>query len=93
MDNHLLNKNTAAYRFMTWASFVLALGLTLGGVWLMESPSWMKFYLVMGVFFLISSAFTLAKTLRDDFENERLVNRLSGAKTEKILKEYEDMTY
>jgi hypothetical protein len=43
---------------------------------------------VMGSMFVVGSTITLAKTLRDDHEARRLVNRISEAKTERLLKEY-----
>ena len=40
--------------------------------------------------FLVGSSFTLAKTLRDNHEALRLVNRVKSAKTERLIREYED---
>ena len=45
----------------------------------------------MGTLFLVGSTFTLSKTVRDEFENDKLVNRLADAKAEQILKEYADV--
>jgi hypothetical protein len=42
----------------------------------------------MGTLFLVGSTFTLAKTLRDEFEATKLINKIHEAKTEKILREY-----
>ena len=48
------------------------MALTAWGLWRMEiSPTW-KAYLLVSWLYLISSAFTLAKTLRDGYEAERL---------------------
>jgi hypothetical protein len=49
---------------------------------------WIKGYLGMGLFFLVSATITLTKTMRDAHENKKIVNRIHEAKTEKILKEY-----
>lgn len=49
----------------------------------------MKGYVAMGVLFTTGSAFTLAKTIRDEHEAQRFVNRISEAKAERILREYE----
>ena len=43
----------------------------------------------MAELFLVGSTFTLAKTVRDNAETRRLRNRISAAKTDKLLKEYE----
>lgn len=48
------------------------MALTAWGLWRMEiNPTW-KAYLLVSWLYLISSAFTLAKTLRDGYEAERL---------------------
>ena len=43
----------------------------------------------MGLLFSVGSSLSLAKTLRDDHESKRLLNRLSNAKAEKIIREHE----
>jgi hypothetical protein len=47
-----------------------------------------KGYLALNSLFLVSSTIMLSKTLRDEHEAQRLLNRISEAKTNKILKEY-----
>jgi hypothetical protein len=53
---------------VVWGGFAVAMALTGWGLWRMEiSPTW-KAYLAVSWLYLISSAFTLAKTLRDAHE-------------------------
>lgn len=82
-------RDTAAWRFQVWASFVIAFGTSLLGVAYLPIDPWMKGYLAMGILFTTGSAFTLAKTIRDDHEAQRLLNRLHEAKAERILREFE----
>ncbi|MCU0390121.1 MAG: hypothetical protein MUE81_03310 [Thermoflexibacter sp.] len=89
MDN-LVNKNTPAWRFQTVASFILSFGLTFTGIIYLPADLWVKGFLLMGQIFTVGSAFTLAKTLRDDHEANKLINRIHSAKTEKILKDFEN---
>lgn len=91
MENPVINQNTAAFRFQVWASFALSFGLMLVGICYLPVGLWIKGYLMMGIVFTVASCFTLAKTLRDDHEAGKLINRITGAKTEKILKEYESV--
>ncbi len=91
MENSVINKNTGAFRMQVWTSFVLSFMLMLVGIYHVPVDLWIKGYLMMGTIFLVASCFTLAKTIRDDHENEKLINRITGAKTEKILKEYESV--
>ena len=80
-------QDTAAWRFQVVAAFAIALALTTGGVLYLPVTTWIKGYLLMGVYFTVSSAFGLAKTLRDAHEGSRLVAKISEAKTEKMLRE------
>jgi hypothetical protein len=71
-DNALSPADTPMWSMVVWGGFALAMGLTAWGLWRMEiNPTW-KAYLVVSWLFLISSAFTLAKTLRDAYEADRL---------------------
>jgi hypothetical protein len=80
-------KDTAAWRFQVITAFVLALALTTGGIIYLPVDSWVKGYLMMGLYFTVSSGFGLAKTLRDHHESSQLVAKISEAKTEKMLRE------
>jgi hypothetical protein len=86
---NLVNKNTPAWRFQTVLSFLLSFGLTISGILYMPADLWVKGFVLMGLIFTVGSSFTLAKTLRDDYEANKLINRIQSAKTEKILKDFE----
>jgi hypothetical protein len=68
-----------------YVSFVAALAMVVVGIILMPLDLAMKGYLAMGVAMLIQSGITLTKTLRDNDEAGKLVNRLEDAKTERLL--------
>ena len=80
-------QDTAAWRFQVVMAFVIALGLTTGGIFFLPVTLWVKGYLLMGLYFTVSSGFALAKTLRDHHERSRIVAKISEAKTEKMLRE------
>ncbi|MES0873844.1 YiaA/YiaB family inner membrane protein [Sinimarinibacterium thermocellulolyticum] len=81
--------DSPAWVFFVKVSFACALGGMLFGIVMMgEVPIWMRGYLVLGTLFLTGATFTLAKTLRDQFEAGKLINQLAQARTEKLLKEY-----
>lgn len=80
-------QDTAAWRFQVIMAFVVALGLTTGGVLYLPVTMWIKGYLLMGVYFTVSSGFGLAKTLRDAHESHHIVAKISEAKTEKMLRD------
>jgi hypothetical protein len=80
-------RDTAAWRFQVMAAFAIALALTTGGVLYLPVSTWIKGYLLMGLYFTVSSAFSLAKTLRDAHESSKLISKISEAKTEKMLRD------
>ena len=80
-------QDTGAWRFQVILAFVIALGLTTIGVFYLPVTIWVKGYLTMGLYFTVSSAFGLSKTLRDAHESTRIVNKISEAKTEKMLRD------
>ena len=59
------------------------------GVAVMPVEIWMRGYMILGTLFLVGSTFTLSKTMRDEFEASKLINKLAQARTEKLLKEYD----
>lgn len=83
-----LKLDSPGWIFFVKASFACALLGMVGGVIMMPVDLWVRGYVVMGSLFLVGSSFTLAKTLRDQFEASKLINRLSQAKAERLLKEY-----
>jgi hypothetical protein len=66
------------WSLVVWGGFALSMALTAWGLWRMEiNPTW-KAYLMVSWLYLISSAFTLAKTLRDAYEADRLERSQEG---------------
>lgn len=71
-------------------AFIVAL-IALGAGLLFSQTSLLeKGYFTISALFLVSTSFTLAKTMRDEHEANRLINRINEAKTSKILKEYDE---
>jgi hypothetical protein len=84
MNNPVLH-HSQSWIVFTYVSFVAALAMVVVGIILMPLDLAMKGYLAMGVAMLIHSCITLTKTLRDNDEAGKLVNRLEDAKTERLL--------
>ncbi|MGD8863731.1 MAG: YiaA/YiaB family inner membrane protein [Myxococcales bacterium] len=80
--------DTAAWRLQVVVAFLIALCLTTVGILYLPVDAWTKGYLAMGLYFTVSSAFGLAKTLRDAHESSRLIHRIAEARTEQMLREY-----
>jgi len=79
--------NTGGWITFTYIQFVLALGMSAIGIWVIPVDLTVKGYLAMGFVFAVSATFTLAKTVRDEHEARRMANRLDEARAEKLLME------
>jgi hypothetical protein len=84
MNNANLH-HSPAWVVFTYVSFAAALAMVVLGIILMPIDLAMKGYLAMGVIMLIQSCVTMTKTIRDNDEAGKLVNRIEDAKTERLL--------
>ena len=78
-DNEGRRVDTPLWSLVVWGGFALAMGLTGWGLAQMDISPAYKAYLGVCWLFLISSVFTLAKTLRDAFEADRIETRSTEA--------------
>ena len=83
-----MQSNSSGWLFYVKASFVVALGSMAVGIFFAPTDLLVKGYLAICALFLVSSTITLAKTLRDEHESERLLHKISEAKTQQLIKEY-----
>jgi len=74
-DNEARRSDTPLWSLVVWGGFGLAMALTGWGLWRMEINPTYKAFLLVSWLFLISSAFTLAKTLRDAYDADVLEAR------------------
>lgn len=77
-DNQHRQVDTSGWRFVVWGGFFLAMGLTGWGLYRLQVDQIWKAYLLVSWLFLISTVFTLAKTLRDAHDADLLEARLAG---------------
>jgi hypothetical protein len=88
IDRNNMQLDTGAWRFQVWVAFALALATTTWGIWFVPADPWVKGFLMLGLYFTVSSAFTLAKTIRDEHESKKILNRIGEAKAVQMLREY-----
>lgn len=89
MERPTINENTPAWMAFVWISFSISVGLMSIGIYQLPTELWVKGYMTMGLFFCVGSSFTLAKTVRDNHESRKLINRVTEVKTERMLQDYE----
>lgn len=80
--------NSTSWTLFVKLTFVISLIAMAAFVFFMKGDLLMKGYLALNSLFLVSSTIMLSKTLRDDHEAQRLLNKIEEAKTHKILKEF-----
>ena len=78
-------KDSTAWVIQTWASFLLSVSMTTVGIVNLPVDNWVKGFMGMGLAFSIGSSFTLAKTVRDRHEAEKITARIDEAQVEKLL--------
>ena len=88
-DTSMLNQNSQGWNFFVRASFGLSVAAMVVALVFLPTDIWVKGYLAMGTLLVVASSFTLAKAVRDDFEASKVINRISEAKAEKMIKEME----
>ncbi|KUJ58951.1 YiaA/YiaB family inner membrane protein [Streptomyces sp. NPDC093228] len=82
-------QNTAAFYGQAVASFAVAMAATAVGIARLNADAWVRAFLGIAVLYLVTSAFTLAKVIRDRQEAGQLVSRVDQARLEKLLAEHD----
>jgi hypothetical protein len=83
------SKNTNAFFLQAGLSFGVALLTMIFAICYLPVDSWIRAFLGLGTMFLTTSAFTLAKCVRDNQENQAVYARLDQARVDKILSEHD----
>lgn len=69
-DNKRNQKDTNAWIFQVWAAFVISICANIYMISKLNMSFWTESYFIINLLFLASSSFTLAKTIRDNEEQE-----------------------
>ena len=82
-------KNTSAFFAQSALAFGVALLTMVVAIYYLPGDPWPKAFLALGTVFLTSSAFTLAKCIRDAQESQYVVSRLDQARVDRLLAEHD----
>ncbi len=80
---------TAAFFVQAALSFGLALVAVTVGIIYLPVDGWVRGFLALGMLFLTTSAFTVAKCVRDRQEEHSVVGRVDQARVDKLLAEHD----
>ena len=83
-----IQSNSNGWMFFVKASFGIALTATALGIVFAPIDLLVKGYMGICALFLVSTTITLSKTMRDEHESRRLINKISDAKTKQLIKEF-----
>jgi hypothetical protein len=88
-DTPVKQQSTAAFYGQAVASFAVAMTSTAIGIFRLNADAWVRAFLAIAVLYLVTSAFTLAKVIRDRQEAGQIVSRVDQARLEKLLAEHD----
>ena len=83
------SRNTNAFYMQAGISFGIALLTMVFAIIYLPVDPWIRAFLGIGTLYLTTSAFTLAKCVRDAQENQYVVSRLDQARVDKILADHD----
>ncbi|TDD79664.1 YiaA/YiaB family inner membrane protein [Actinomadura rubrisoli] len=84
--------STTAFFVQAAISFaVSSVAIAFGVAYLPVNP-WVRAFLALGVLYVITSTFTLAKCVRDKQEIQNITNRVDQARLDKLLAEHDPFT-
>jgi hypothetical protein len=81
-------KVTAAFYAQAAASFGLALTAMAIGIFYLPAGAWIRGFLAIGLLYVVTSSFTLAKCVRDAQEVGTVVRRVDQARIDKLLSDH-----
>jgi hypothetical protein len=80
---------TAAFFAQAAISFTVASVTVVVGIIYLPVDPWVRAFLALGMLFTVSSAFTLAKVVRDRQEESFVASRVDRARVDKPLAEHD----
>ncbi|WP_280265644.1 YiaA/YiaB family inner membrane protein [Nocardia wallacei] len=82
-------KSTPAFLAQAAIAFGISFIAACAGILYLPLDIWQRGFLLMAVLFLVSSSFSLAKVVRDQFESSRVAHRIDEARMEKLIAEHD----
>ncbi len=82
-------KPSSAFFLQAGLSFAVSLVGVAAGVAYLPVNGWMRAFLALGLLYVVTSAFTLAKCVRDHQEAAAVTTRVDQARLDKMLAEHD----
>jgi hypothetical protein len=87
MSTPLRPRTTIAFYAQSAISFAVSLAVTIIGIGYLHDSRWVRAFLALGLLYVVTSSFTLAKCIRDRQEEGVIVSRVDQARLDKLLAE------
>jgi hypothetical protein len=81
--------NTTAFLAQSAISFAVSVTAVLIGIAYLPANGWVRGFLTVSLLYVVTATFTLAKVVRDQQEQHRVVHRVDEARLEKFLAEHD----
>ncbi|GAA0582745.1 YiaA/YiaB family inner membrane protein [Paractinoplanes ferrugineus] len=88
MDINAQPKVTTAFYAQAAASFVISLLALAAGIFYLPVGGWIRSFLAIGLLYVVTSSFTLAKCIRDAQDAGTVVRRVDQARIDKLIAEH-----
>jgi len=87
MSTPLRPGTTTAFYVQSVISFAVSLSVTIIGIGYLHDARWVRAFLALGLLYVVTSSFTMAKCIRDRQEESAIVSRVDQARLDKLLAE------
>ena len=87
MSTPLRPRTTNAFYVQSVISFGVSLSVTVIGIGYLHDTRWVRAFLALGLLYVVTSSFTMAKCIRDRHEEAAIVSRVDQARLDKLLAE------
>lgn len=89
MTNSTSPRTTAAFYVQAMISFGIALSAVVIAIYHLPAEPWVQGFFALSTLYLVTSAFTLAKVVRDRQDEESVTSRVDQARMDKLLAEHD----
>lgn len=89
MSKVIQPKNSSAFYIQSVLSFTASVGAVAIGVFYLPVETWVRAFLGVGLLYVVTSTFTLAKCVRDKQELENVSSRVDQARLDRLLAEHD----
>lgn len=86
-----MQRHSEAWVKFSYLSFAVSCVMMAGGLILAPIDIAMKGYIAMAAVMVIQTTVNLTKTMRDNHESDRLLNKIEDAKTERLLRDVDSI--